>query len=138
MDSNEFRAKAITELPIPGFSNGETLKITVKKPSMLGLASQGKLPNNLMSYASKIVSTGIKVDLKKTDLKEVSEIIELYCRACMVEPPFEDVEDILTDAQKFKVFDFGIGEVEKLSTFRTDQENGSNNNDGQTLPEKAE
>lgn len=144
MKIEELRAKAIKDLEVPGFEEGETLIFKVKKASLMGLVTQGKVPNHLLGVAMEMMGQKRDKKAKKEEkseaeeLKEAAQLVELYCRLCMVEPTYEEMEDILTDEQYQAIFDFGINGVTKLADFRKDREDGTNNNDGRALPEKAE
>lgn len=130
----ELRKQAIQEIEIPGF-NGKPLMVKVQRPRLLAMAAEGKIPNALMGIASKIVKGEKKSEF---DLAENAKMIEIYCRACMVEPTFEEMEDIMSDEQKFEVFFYAINGVKQLEPFRTNQENGSGDNNGEGIPMQTE
>ena len=65
-------------------------------------------------------------------------MMELYCRACMVEPTYEQMKDIITDEQMLVVFNWAVGDTQKMANFRKNQEDGTDNRDGEDVPEKAE
>ena len=124
----QWKKEAITILEIPGFQKDTTIKAKVHQPRLMAMTAEGKIPNPLMSVATKLIRNEVQAD--KIDINETAKMIELYCRACMVEPTFDEVKDIITDEQMYAVFDwamFGVGQVEP---FRTDKENGTSNNDG--------
>lgn len=127
----ELRKKAVTEIEIPGFNTGGHITIKVKKPQIMRMASEGKIPNPLMGAAKKIAE-GIN-GKNDTNIKDMAQIMELYCRSCMVTPTFDEMKDIITDEQIFYIFNWAIGDVEALISFRTDEENGPNNNDGKRV-----
>lgn len=82
-----------------------------------------------MSTAAKMA--GAKSENKEQTAKDVGLMLELYCRACMVEPAYEEAKDFITDEQKTAIMEWAMGEVEELKSFRADGENGSDNNDGE-------
>jgi hypothetical protein len=121
---DELRAKALKEIDIPGFFDGdEPIKIKVKKPSMMAMMAQGKIPNTLMDAATQLTgqnkNKNIKPeDINNNDLTEIGKLMELYCIACMVEPPYEDIKDIITDEQIAAIFNFATQGVENIKPFR--------------------
>ncbi len=135
MNIDEIRAKAIQEIDIPGFTNGEILKIKVQKPRILALAAQGKIPNALMGVAQQMARG--KAVPEQADITQIAQMMELFCQVCMVEPTYDELKDIITDDQLLAIFSWATGDVQQLSTFRTVQENGAGNHDGQRIPSKA-
>lgn len=121
---DELRAKASKEIDIPGFFDGdEPIKIKVKKPSMMAMMAQGKIPNTLMGAAVELTgeNKNIKpedINLNDDSLEEIGKLMELYCLACMVEPTYDDIKDIMTDEQITTIFEFATGGSEKLKSFR--------------------
>lgn len=138
---DKLREMAQPIIDIPNFDGTGTIKVRVQKPKLMSLAAQGKIPNHLMRIAVTKL-TGKKPTIEKEPdelekVKQTSEMIELYCFACLVEPRYEDFKDIMTDDQKFEIFNWGIGEVSALDSFRTDKGNGSSNNNGKEVSEEA-
>lgn len=138
----KLREMARPIIDIPDFENRGTIKIRVQRPRLLAMAAEGKIPNSLMSIATTLVAGKPREDKKKlTDgefIKEINDGMELYCMACMVEPTFEEMKDILTDEQKSAIFNWGMRGSTGLENFRTDEENGTNNNDGKEVSEETE
>lgn len=123
----DIKKQYIKQLEIPGFDIDETITIEVKKPQIMRMASEGKIPNALMGVARKMVE-GVD-EPGDADLKDMAQVMELYCRACMVSPTFNEMKDIITDEQMLTIFTWAMGGVESLIPFRTDTEDGSSNND---------
>lgn len=126
---------------IPNFDNTGYINIRVQRPKLLKMAAEGKIPNHLMNIAATMVN-GRPLEKRKEltpeeYIKEINGAMELYCRACMIEPTYDEMEDILTDDQKATIFNWGLGEVQVLDSFRTDKEDGTGNNNGKALPKKA-
>lgn len=126
--------KTVTELTIYDVE-GKPVKIKVQRPRLLNMAAQGKIPNSLLGIATKVV--GGK-GIEKGNIKELAQMIELYCRACMVEPTYEEVKDTIDDDQMFEIFTWATSEVKKLDSFRNKQKNGTNNNNGKDISKEAE
>lgn len=138
---DKLREMANPIIEIPGFDNKSTINIRVQQPKLMNMASQGKIPNHLMNIAATMIG-GKKEDVKKLSreeyIKEIHAAMELYCIACMVEPSYEEMKDILTDDQKGTIFSWGMGEVQVLDSFRKDKEDGTSSDNGKTLPKEAE
>src|SRR5690606_8453238 len=108
---DKLREMAQPIIDIPNFDGTGTIKVRVQKPNLLSMATQGKIPNHLMSIAVTKLSGKKQISKKEPSelekLKQTSEMIELYCYACLVEPNYEDIKDIMTDDQKFEIFNWG-------------------------------
>lgn len=128
---DQLKKKATTVIEIPDIDGTGTIKIRVQKPRLMALAAQGKIPNPLMGVATKLIRNEFKD--KDIDLSNTAKMVELYCRACMVEPSYEEMKDIITDDQMLAVFNWAIGGVESLNNFRTNEGNGPSNNNGQAV-----
>ena len=126
------REKATTILPIPGFDGVGTIDIRVKKPRLMAMASQGQIPNHLMGVVIDIFY-GRKEKKKDKSIKDLFSIYEIYCAACMVEPTYEEMKDIITDDQMSAIFNWGMGRVNELDSFRKDEGNGSSDNNGKKV-----
>lgn len=136
----QLREMANPIIKVPNFDNTGYINIRVQKPKLLKMASEGKIPNHLMNIAVTMINGKPRKERKLTDeeyIKEINSAMELYCRACMVEPTYEEMEDILTDDQKGTIFTWGLGEVQALDSFRTDTGDGSSNNNVKEVQEKA-
>ncbi len=125
--------KTVTELAISDVE-GQPVKIKVQRPRLLNMAAQGKIPNSLLGIATKVV--GGK-GIEQGNIKELAQMIELYCRACMVEPTYEEVKDTIDDDQMFEIFTWATSEVKKLDSFRNKQKNDRNNNNGKDISKEA-
>ncbi len=136
MNAKDFRKMAIQKLEIPGFDNESTIVIEVQKPRLLAMAKEGKIPNALLGTVTILLKKG-GVDADKADVKQIAEVAEIYCRACMVNPKFEEVEDVITDEQMNVIMNYAVGLVQSLSSFREKEKNGTNNRDGNDVSDKA-
>lgn len=122
--AEQFRNKAVSIISIPGFDNGETFEIKVKKLSLVGLMSSGKIPNSLMSVVKEAFS-GIKSGASSEENEaammdkagEIGKLLDIVCKEAMIEPRFDDIKDVMNDAQKMEVFSFTQGGVEQAKTF---------------------
>jgi len=133
----QLKQMAITTISIPDFEGAGTIKVKVQRPRLMAMASQGKIPNHLMSIASDMIM-GRRKKSGDVQINDVASMIELYCQACLVEPSYDEFKGIITDDQMSAIFDWGTEGVKKLDSFRTDKADGTNNNNGETLQEETE
>ncbi|MDI6617899.1 MAG: hypothetical protein QME45_04365 [Clostridiales bacterium] len=138
--TEQWHGKAIKIITIPGFESNETMTVKLKRPNLPQMAAQGKIPNPLLSAIMDRIP-GVPKDHKSKDdtpaLTKSGQVLEFYCKASMVEPTYEEVQDIITDDQMYAIMDWCLTGVVQLNSFRTDKANGTSNNDGRALPEKA-
>lgn len=139
LNIEELRKMATTIIDIPNFDNTGTVKVRVQKPRLMAMASQGEIPNHLLGVVNDMMFGRKKGGKKKENkIEDVTKIYELYCRACLVEPSYDEFKDIITDEQMEALFDWAMGDVSQLDNFRTNKEDGTSNNNGETLSEKTE
>lgn len=123
----QLKNMAMPIIEIPDFEGTGTIKVRVQKPRLMVMASQGKIPNHLLGIVNTMMF-GNKKEKKEVNITDVAKTYELYCRACLVEPSYEEIKDIITDDQMIAIFDWAMGDVKKLETFRSEQRNGPSNN----------
>ena len=145
ISAEQFRNKAVSIIPIPGFDTGETFEIKVKKLSIVGLMSSGKIPNSLMKVV-KDAFAGIKSQSAEEDAEasvmdkagDIGKLLDIVCTEAMLEPKFEDVKDVMNDAQKLAVFQFTQGGVEQAKTFPGIEGDTGHTNDVENVPSQTE
>lgn len=133
----QLKNMATTIIEIPDFEGTGTIKVRVKKPRLIAMAAQGKIPNHLLGIVNNMMFPN-KKEKKEPNIEEIAKIYELYCRACLVEPSYDEIKDIMTDEQMSAIFDWAMGDVKKLETFRSNEGNGSSDNNGEQVREKTE
>lgn len=132
----QLRDMATSVIDIPDFENKGTIKVKVKKPSLMKMFSEGKIPNHLLGIATTMIKGKSKKQEKKSEMEETQDLIkmlELYCNVCLVEPSYKEFEDIMTDIQKEAIFNWAMGDVAEASNFREEEEIQTDNTDGETL-----
>lgn len=129
---NELKKMATTVIEIPNFDNSGTIKVRVQKPRLMAMAAQGKIPNHLLSIVNDLMFPN-KKEKKELKVEDISKTYELHCRACLVEPSYEEIKDIITDDQMIAIFDWAMGKVSQLDTFRDNKGNGTSNNNGKKV-----
>lgn len=121
-DLARYQEGIIVELP--PFAEGQPFVARMKRPSILGLAKQGKIPNQLMTAANGLFSGGTAAsgDKGKEDLlKDVYDVIDILCEASFVEPTYQELKDVgveLTDDQLVFIFNYSQKGVTDIKSFR--------------------
>lgn len=144
ISAEQFRNKAVSIIPIPGFDAGETFEIKVKKLSIVGLMSSGKIPNSLMQVVKDafagIKSAGAEADESAIMDKagDIGKLLDIVCAEAMLEPRFEDIKDVMNDAQKLAVFQFTQGGVEEAKSFPAIEGDTGRTNDVENVSGQAE
>lgn len=96
---------------LPDFADGQPFIARLRRPSMLVLAKKGKIPNTLMSQASKLFAGGSDA-MNTSDpelLPNLSDLLEVICEASLLEPTLAEIEEIgldLTDEQMMEIFNY--------------------------------
>lgn len=142
----QFRNAAVSIIQIPGFDAGETFEIKVKKLSIVGLMSSGKIPNSLMTvvkdaFAGIKSSDGNEDDIESSIMDkagEIGKLLDIVCEQAMMEPKFNDIRDVMNDAQKLAVFQFIQGGVEEVKPFPAIQGNNGHTDDVENVSSPAE
>ncbi len=128
-----------TVIEIPDFAGTGTIDVKVKKPNLMAMASQNKIPNHLIGIVNEKMF-GQKAQKKQEEnrVKDLGNLYRLYCEICLVEPAYDEFKEIITDEQMQAIFDWAMGDVGKLDSFRDDSKHGTSDNDEQEVPEKTE
>lgn len=143
--AEQFKEKAVSIIPIPGFDEGETFDIKVKKLSLVGLMSSGKIPNALMQVVKqafegiKSTATDEEAEASIVDKAgDIGKLLDIVCKEAMLEPLFEDVKDVMNDAQKLAIFEFTQGGVHRVQSFPTIEGDTGHLTDVEDIPSPTE
>lgn len=117
---------------LPSFSAGTHFCARLRRPSMLSLVANGKIPNTLLVRTQEMFLGNSdedghrEYDLEDESLmKDMYGVLEVVASVSFVEPSYKELvaNDIaLTDEQLMFVFNYVQAGVEQLDTFRTEQE----------------
>ena len=112
-----------TIVRFPDFAEGQPLVAKVRRPSLLMLASEGKIPNSLLAAAGELFSKGNSaLDNDSTQmLKDTYSICKIMADATFVSPTLAEIEGAgltLTDEQLMAVFSYTQAGVKALENFR--------------------
>lgn len=120
-----YRDGSLVELP--PFAQDQPFVARLKRPSMLGLVEQGKIPNELLGLAQKLfMGEKVKEEDNQAFLKNLSEVIEVLAKESFVDPTYEQLkaEGVeLTDDQKIFMFNYAQNGIKELGNFRKKQKN---------------
>ena len=112
------------EVELPGWEDGVPFIAKLRRPSMLTLASEGQIPNPLMSAAAKLFGEGGA----KMDFQERAGLFLMMARASLVSPTWDELEEAglsLTDSQLVYIYNYSQTGVDALRRFREKQESAS-------------
>ena len=113
----EFKNKAHSIIDLPGFGPGEKVTVKVRKVSILGLASSGKIPNSLMGTVTKLFNANTKEQQVSAtnNVIEMTQLMNLIAKNSLVEPEYEEVKEYLTDEQLNGIFEYAMGGVKDIT-----------------------
>lgn len=112
-----------TLVRFPDFAEGQPFVARVRRPSMLVLAKQGKIPNTLLTSANELFSkggAGLDGD-NENMLADVYSICEIICDAALKEPTYQQIKDAgleLSDDQLMAIFNYTQTGAKALESFR--------------------
>lgn len=109
-------------IELPGFVPDKPFFARVKRPSLMALASSGKIPNSLMSQATDIFAKGANamVGTNSTVIKDVYDVVKIVCSAALVEPSMQQLNENgieLTDEQLMAIFSYTQEGIKALERF---------------------
>nr|DAZ78440.1 MAG TPA: hypothetical protein [Caudoviricetes sp.] len=121
-DLKNYASGTIVEMP--PFAEGQPLIARLKRPSILGMAKQGKIPNTLLVKANELfLQNGAGLDAEEEDtMKQLYDVLDLIAKETLVEPTYEDIKSVgleLTDEQMMFLFNYSQQGVKALESFRT-------------------
>lgn len=114
-----------TVVEMPPFAEGQLLIARLKRPSILGMAKQGKIPNSLLVKANELfLQNGVGLDAEEEDtMKQLYDVLDLIAKETLVEPTYEEIKSVgleLTDEQMMFLFNYSQQGVKALESFRTE------------------
>lgn len=106
---------------LPDFSEGQPFYARLRRPSMLSLMSNGKIPNSLVITATRLFNGKGMDDRNENSMSEVLQLLEVICESAFVEPSYKELKEAgvhLTDQQYMAVFNYTQEGVKALEPFR--------------------
>lgn len=121
----ELKAYAQGQLvELPPFADGQPFFVRLKRPSMLVLAKNGCIPNELLLSANALFEGGASNTFSTPDkdtMTKLLSVMEIICDAAMVEPTYSQLKEAginLTDEQFLFIFGYSQNGVRQLKSFR--------------------
>lgn len=112
-----------TVVRLPDFGDGQPFVARLRRPSMLVLAKQGKIPNSLLVAAGELFTKGgIGLDSDDEDmLGNMYEIMDIVATSALIQPSMEEIRGAgleLSDDQMMAIFNYTQAGVKALESFR--------------------
>lgn len=126
------------KIEIPGFLAEETIAVRLRRPSLMLLAAEGKIPNSLLTSVEELFEKGEK---NKISFKERGEIFRIVAMASMVSPTWEELQSAglnLTDLQLLYIYNFAQTGVDSLRRFREKSGTEELSGHGEDVPPAAQ
>lgn len=123
-----------TEIELPGFAAEETISVRLRRPSLMLLAAEGKIPNTLLASVEDLFEKG---DKNTVSFKERAEIFRIVAIASLVSPSWEELQNAgvnLTDLQLLYIYNFSQTGVDTLRRFREKQRTEKLSGHGKDVP----
>ena len=117
----DIKGKDVQEVALPGFIPEEPCIVKLRRPSLLLLAQEGKIPNALLGAAAKLFGEGLNSGKTGAAFKEMGEAVVYLAKAALVEPTYTELEEAgisLTDAQLTDIYLYTQKGVQSLDLFR--------------------
>ena len=104
---------------LPDFAKGQPFYARLKRPSLLKLVKNGKIPNALLTTANKLFFSS--VDEKDTNsgdtMSNMFKVMDAICEASFVEPTYKELTENgieLTDEQYMFIFNYSQTGIDDL------------------------
>lgn len=107
----------------PDFGDGQPFVARVRRPSMLVLAKQGKIPNSLLTTASELFAKGgggLDSD-NENMLGDMYNIMDIIATAALIQPSMDEIKSAgieLSDDQMMAIFNYTQAGIKALESFR--------------------
>lgn len=108
---------------LPDFAEGQPFVARLRRPSMLVLAKQGKIPNALLASANTLFNEGgggLDAD-NPNMLKDIFDVCEVIARAALMQPTYDEIVAAgveLSDNQMMAIFSYTQNGIKALESFR--------------------
>jgi len=112
-----------TVVQLPDFNDGQPFFARIRRPSIMKMASEGKIPNSLLATANALFSGSEEATDVDNEgmLPQMLAVCEEMAKATLIEPTYNDIVGAgltLTDQQLIFLFNYSQGGVESLQSFR--------------------
>ncbi len=109
---------ATSRVQLPGWEETKPFTAVLRRPSLLTMAAEGSIPNELIGAAQKLFSEGYDTALP---LDQLGRLLRRIAAEALVEPTLEQLEAegcFLTDLQLAAIYSFTQAGVRALEPFR--------------------
>lgn len=110
-----------TVVELPPFAEGQPFVARLRRPSMLALMKNGKIPNSLIQKAQQLFDGDSKSLEGDGAMAEVMSILEIMAEATFLEPTYKQIKEAgieLTDDQLMFIFNYSQQGVKAIEPFR--------------------
>ena len=112
-------------IELPPFAPRQPFVAKLKRPSLLAMAKNGKIPNNLLVKTNELfMNDGTAVNASDDNmLKEIFSVIDTIAEEVFVQPTYKEIKEAgieLTDEQMLFIFNYTQTGVKNLENFRED------------------
>ena len=112
-------------IELPPFAPTQPFVAKLKRPSLLAMAKNGKIPNELLVKTNELfMNDGTAVNASDDNmLKEIFSVIDTIAGEVFVQPTYEEIKEAgieLTDEQMLFIFNYTQTGVKNLENFRED------------------
>lgn len=110
---------------LPPFSPTQPFVARLKRPSLLSMAKNGKIPNELLVKTNELfINDGTAVNASDNNmLEEIFSVIDTIASEVFVQPTYAEIKEAnieLTDEQMIFIFNYTQRGVKNLENFRED------------------
>ena len=109
---------------LPPFGEGQRFVARLKRPSLMNMVREGKIPNSLLTKLNELFVDSSRIDTEENEmLGDMIKIFDAIAEETFVEPTFEQIKEAgiqLTDDQYMFVFNYSQRGVKALESFRTE------------------
>lgn len=112
-------------IELPPFAPRQPFVAKLKRPSLLAMAKNGKIPNELLVKTNELfMNDGTAVNASDDNmLKEIFSVIDTIAGEVFVQPTYKEIKKAgieLTDEQMLFIFNYTQTGVKNLENFRED------------------
>lgn len=141
-DLQNYKNGQVVELP--SFAEGQPFVARIRRPSMMRLVEQGKIPNKLLEKANELYANGAAAIMDTDEnsmLTEALELFDIIADSMLLEPTLQEVKETvgsLTDDQYMFLFAYSQRGVRALESFRPVKANNQLSGNGETVQDSTE
>lgn len=112
-----------TLVRLPDFADGQPFVARMRRPSLLKLAKEGKIPNELLTTANSLFKEGGETldETNTSMLSNMFDVMKELAAASLIAPTYDDIINAgmeLSDNQLTAIFSYTQQGVEGLKSFR--------------------